>query len=580
MRQSAFRVDVPDGKYDVAITVGSPTSSFDGITVSAGGKRDQFNTNQGQIVTRVLQGVVADDQYLELAFNQRSDSGSGFPILGIDIMPVLNDDHSDGPEAATQLTKSFGAVAYQADGTIGTAGDVDWYWFDGVAGRTYEISAASTEISDTIVSVHDSEGNQLDWNDDTGVVIQDLAGRIEAWKAPSTGRFHVAVDGYGTSIGHYSLEILDLDALECVDNCVSISGTYEDLNGVTARVVISQSDGATPINPSLETFVIAHGFLSDASQQWMSDMASAIKQYEGVDQVLLVDWSLAIEGRIEDAGRRIAQLMDEYGLKSNQLNLIGHSFGSYVVEEIASTLRGLQGTPVNSLVALDPAINSVESDFNPNDPGRISFRDNAKFSWAIYADATGDVITLGNNSTPRTADEAFVFLSTGHNEAHERFTSILNLNRVHPNPNQYLHFNRLIGRTPQTSPWYLNSHNHDGDATFASETSHYEAVIDFADNVPTTLRFAPRETGRSTEVLFWNDEPGDQALSGQVNDEGILYTFEFANLNSVADEIDPNITTWVVVHGRNGNSDEQIYQDIGLAISATFPDHQVLTLDW
>jgi len=56
-------------------------------------------------------------------------------------------------------------------------------------------------LTDSIVTVNDSDGFQLAWNDD---YEGSLASRVE-WTAPSTGDYYIQVSGYGE--GSYSLSV-------------------------------------------------------------------------------------------------------------------------------------------------------------------------------------------------------------------------------------------------------------------------------------------------------------------------------------------------------------------------------------
>ena len=113
----------------------------------------------------------------------------------------------------------------------------------------------------------------------------------------------------------------------------------------------------------------------------------------------------------------------KHGFVGSQLNLVGHSWGSYVADELA---KGMSG--VNTIVALDPAENGLGS-WNPEDPGEIDFNRDSMFSWAFYSRDGGPFGggVAGNEETPITADEAFVVRNTDHGP-------IVSLFRIHDRP--------------------------------------------------------------------------------------------------------------------------------------------------
>ena len=100
-------------------------------------------------------------------------------------------------------------------------------------------------------------------------------------------------------------------------------------------------------------------------------------------------------------------MLYDYGFRTNDLNLVGHSWGSYVADELAEGIPLNAG--VNVIVALDPASNTVGLSYDPND-GTVNFRAHSRFALAFHSSDT-----FGSWVTPKTADEAFEvsFLSSG-----------------------------------------------------------------------------------------------------------------------------------------------------------------------
>jgi pimeloyl-ACP methyl ester carboxylesterase len=113
-----------------------------------------------------------------------------------------------------------------------------------------------------------------------------------------------------------------------------------------------------------ETWVVIHGHRS-APDGFIGELASTIEQKH---QVLVLDWSEPADNPFSRPDlsarwiRAVAEftaqtLSDIWGLTTSNINLIGHSLGSYVASEIGSIFAGSQrqNPQVNQIIALDPA---------------------------------------------------------------------------------------------------------------------------------------------------------------------------------------------------------------------------------
>ncbi len=70
-------------------------------------------------------------------------------------------------------------------------------------------------------------------------------------------------------------------------------------------------------------------------------------------------------------------------------------------------------------------------------------------------------------------------------------------------------------------------------------------------------------------------------LTGSIVDSGTVYPLKIMpRSDNVGTLIDPDRTTWLVIHGRLGAAAQPIYQDLATAIDGYSPDDQVLLLDW
>ena len=109
---------------------------------------------------------------------------------------VVDDDHADWPAMATAT-----AVGAATEGVLDHDDDVDFFVFDAVEGEFYELGVVPGTLEDPTITLHDADGLELDYDDDSG---GSLAPRLY-WRAASTGPLYVQVGGYG--IGSYTLMV-------------------------------------------------------------------------------------------------------------------------------------------------------------------------------------------------------------------------------------------------------------------------------------------------------------------------------------------------------------------------------------
>ena len=137
------------------------------------------------------------------------------------------------------------------------------------------------------------------------------------------------------------------------------------------------------------------------------------------DQVVTLDWSsLADTGLfniiavllldplsqareaakgISPSGKWAAEILKHYGLKADKINVIGHSFGCHVGDQIAA---GFQPERLRSIIALDPAVNAVPSGFDSD--LEVNYLTKFIWSWVFVTSK------YGNGLLPWVASEAFV----------------------------------------------------------------------------------------------------------------------------------------------------------------------------
>ena len=161
------------------------------------------------------------------------------------------------------------------------------------------------------------------------------------------------------------------------------------------------------------------------------------------------------------------------GFSGSNLNLIGHSFGSYIAGEIAEQMGG----GVNTIVALDPAAD-VPGGYNPEGPGGVNFAQYSLFSWAFHDSDPPNILTsdgFGSSITPITADEAFDVEDSSHTQIPTLFTYILNYSS--DLIGQYFTLQRLLSHA--SGPWNFNAYDYNGNP---APNGGYEAVITATNN--------------------------------------------------------------------------------------------------
>ena len=138
------------------------------------------------------------------------------------------DDHSDGPDAATQVT-----VGEAAEGTIDSPIDYDYFKFQAEVSQRYQIDVALGTLTDFLVTLYDSDGNEEAWSDDYG---DSLASQI-LWVAPTAGEYYLAVESADGGTGTYTLTITTVAANTPAPVTVVVPAPFEH-----AMVNVSESD--------------------------------------------------------------------------------------------------------------------------------------------------------------------------------------------------------------------------------------------------------------------------------------------------------------------------------------------------
>jgi len=87
-------------------------------------------------------------------------------------------------------------------GTVATRTPVQ-YCITVEAGQTYELTVELLTLRDSVMSILDASGTQIERNDDSG---GSLASHL-VWTAPASGTYTVQVEGFGSAAGDFTLEV-------------------------------------------------------------------------------------------------------------------------------------------------------------------------------------------------------------------------------------------------------------------------------------------------------------------------------------------------------------------------------------
>jgi pimeloyl-ACP methyl ester carboxylesterase len=297
----------------------------------------------------------------------------------------------------------------------------------------------------------------------------------------------------------------------------SWQGELRNRFGASFELSIQSVDGA-PIDSSLPTWLVAHGFSSEPST--LTNVITAVQRRlatlpgNNAFQILTLDWSSGARNplTIEDLVPRVAEWvfnqLSSYDFKGSSLNLIGHSFGSYIADEVAE-LFWKGDSKVNSLVALDPAAEiPLVGSYDASDS--VNFARHSRWSWSFIDGATVD---LNNAATAATAHEAFVLEDVGswdpmssHREVRNVFANLVDRG--------YRDFQIAELLDDQPGPWQENRYDPSGNPVTLSS---FEALIDVVNsNEPAVIEFHSRESGFRTRL-----HTGTQGGDRLVGDAGV-----------------------------------------------------------
>jgi pimeloyl-ACP methyl ester carboxylesterase len=231
-------------------------------------------------------------------------------------------------------------------------------------------------------------------------------------------------------------------------NAPAITGTVTH-DFVTYGVFIEHIAGfAHVIDPTATSWLVIHGRNDSAAGEL--NLAESIQKARPNDQVLLLDWSgpaasglgLTGEAWIVPVAAWAENALAANGFAGSRLNIVGHSWGAYLGEELAARFGS---TGVNSIVALDPPFHiPLDFEYNPED-GHVNFAAHAGFSWAFRARELTGFLPVGSFVTPQTANEDFTVEGADHQSVIDVFRDLLERSTA---VSQFFTLDRLMNHQP------------------------------------------------------------------------------------------------------------------------------------
>ena len=158
----------------------------------------QVSNAQGLAVETATGLLTQGSEFEDLPINEDFNLIGNFDVTASN---VVADDHGNDFQGSTQLLTE-GDVLY---GKIESAGDIDSFYFDAVAGTEYTIFTVGLfpESMETIVRIYDTDQFTLLAEDAKS--LEGISAKI-LWIAPTDGRYYVTVEHESSSgTGNYSI---------------------------------------------------------------------------------------------------------------------------------------------------------------------------------------------------------------------------------------------------------------------------------------------------------------------------------------------------------------------------------------
>jgi pimeloyl-ACP methyl ester carboxylesterase len=320
-------------------------------------------------------------------------------------VPVVGSDGSEKFRAAPSVGKLNGAVLVK--NALASGESSDFYSFTLRSQGNVNLTLGGLSANANL-RLFDADGRQL--------AISNRTRTRDDWISQTLGR------------GTYTLSVDrgKRAANTSYDLTMQADLNYEtvQIDGKSFDIGLKRADGSSAaISPDRETWVVIHGWQS--TPKATHRVAAAIEAASSRVQVLELDWSQAaadadvsaVALRVPDVGAFVARKLADWGIPGANINLVGHSFGGYMTDEIARRISG----GVNRVIALDPAAPVVQG----LDVSSTNYAAHSKYSVALVGSNYAQL------NVARTADETVtVYVGkwssfAAHSNVRELFATML-----------------------------------------------------------------------------------------------------------------------------------------------------------
>lgn len=443
-----------------------------------------------------------------------------------------NNSRTEDITVYRRLSWRTGPSPDDAEVTSIRAGESVWAVADGASdpGETIVVAVIEDDTEGLDILGNDNIANLSIALDSEGI------GAVE-WVAPWQGddldtpnnRFYLSYDG-GLFDPQYESPYLRTYVGSGAGNSFTGHLAYDWGGNIpiegTIDATIKRFDSSLPIDPNTRTWLVIHGrngsfapgnTNDETNENRMLQLAEAVDEVTGADQVLTLDWrdgaeaffnevtetyDFSGEGWLETVGKWASAALDNMGFTTSVLNVIGHSWGGVITGELAGAFPG----GVNRVVAIDPAEDA------PPPLGKLYSTESVDFggahsgySWSFYSRDGGSFgITAGSDVSPETADEAFVVTGSEHSRVVDLFRLMIS-DPTGP-VSRFFSLERLL--SGKRGPWVRDVYASDGTT---DPEGLYEAVIASTDVVSRPTGISYNSSGAA--IVY----PGDYNGDGVVN---------------------------------------------------------------
>jgi pimeloyl-ACP methyl ester carboxylesterase len=288
--------------------------------------------------------------------------------------PGFSSDPGESTSSAADIGNISGARRYSD--SLGKGDRSDYIRFEVANRGNLNVSLTGLK-NDADIQLSTASGAVLSTSDNAGKKSEGISRFINA------GSYYLHISGAPTG---YKLSI----QADVNWGTVSKGGETRDVG------LVFSNDSTQAFSAKKETWVLIGGWTAPGRPIAISRVARAIDGLSKKDQVMLLDWSHAASTSsvaeaaswAPAAAQFAAQKLASWGVASSKVNILAHSLGALVGNQIAASVKG----DVNRIIALDPATESAP----------VNFSESSRYSTAFVA-----TDTWATGSAAATADETF-----------------------------------------------------------------------------------------------------------------------------------------------------------------------------